>query len=152
MRRPLVVLLVEILVVSLIWLVAFVAIGGPIAGHVGHGGELVLAIALLVGACGAVAEVAYLIMERALGRPRLPRWFVVAAWTLVAAATVMTAWGITALPTGQLRVFFPEMIVLLIVSILPVSVVAYLASWPFRARRSDRTPDEKGKEYYGIWD
>jgi len=143
---------VQVLVVSLIWLVAFGAIGGVIGGHVGHGGELVLAIAWLFGACGVVAEIAYLIIENIWGRPRLPRWFVVAAWTLVAAITVMSAWGVTNLPASQLPVFFSELFVLSLVSILPVFVVAYFASWPFRARRSDRTTDQKGKEYYGIWD
>ena len=151
-------LFVQILVVSLIWLVAFFAIAAPIAGYVGHGGELVLAVALVFGACGVVAEVAYLIIERTLGRTRSPRWFVVAWWTLVAAFTVMTAWGIASLRADQLARFFSEIIVLLIVSILPVFVVAYLASWPFRARRSKRVTTSKlkdyyeGKDYYGIWD
>src|SRR5262245_46917142 len=84
MIRRLVLMFVEMLVVSLIRLAAFAAIGlalGNWAGGYGSAGLVFGAFAVV--AFGAMGEVVYLIVERTWGRPRWPRWFLVAAWTLV---------------------------------------------------------------------
>jgi len=140
MRRPLMLMFVEMLVVSLIWLVAFAAIGVALAFQIGHGGGEVANIALLFGAFGAVGEVAYLIVERTWGRPSVPRLLLVAAWTLVAPTITYSALEIARQHTDITSGVF----IVLSVSILPVFVVAllaYVASWPFRRQRKGFTTD-----------
>jgi hypothetical protein len=135
MRR----LFVEILVVPLIWLAAFAAIGIGLAILVGgHGSVEALEGALFIGAFGAVGEVAYSIIERAWRRPRLPRWFLVAAWTLVAPQIALLASEIHSQRTQSI---IEGHVLILIWSIGPVIVVAHIASWPFRGRRNDFTTD-----------
>ena len=56
MRRPLWRMFVEMLVVSLIWLFAFAAIGVSMGVQIGHMGDAVINFALLIGAFGAVGE------------------------------------------------------------------------------------------------
>ena len=141
MRRPLVLMFVEMLVVSLIWLVAFAAIGVALAFQIGgHGGGEVANIALFFGAFGAVGEVAYLIVERTWGRPNVPRLLLVAAWTLVAPTVTYSALEIARQHTNITTGVF----VVLSASILPVVVVAllaYVASWRFRRQRKGFTTD-----------
>src|SRR5690348_14973575 len=89
MRR----LFIEMLVAPPIWLVGCFAFGIALAIFAGgHGSAGALKGGLYLGATGAVGEVAYsivkcarpyLIIDRTWGRPRLPRWFLVASWTIV---------------------------------------------------------------------
>lgn len=150
MRRS---LAFEILVVSLIWLVAFWAIAIPLA-HLagGHGAIFVVYVALMFGVFGAVVEAAYSIIERVWKRPTSPRWLLVAAWTLVVPNMALLALALVAVALGNgfINIEAHEMVFLW--SIVPVFAVAYVASWPFRlADNSDLPVRWQGWLVLGIF-
>lgn len=150
---------VEILVVSLIWLVAFVAMGFAVLPWAIHQPGALMGVALMYAAIGAAGEATYLMAESMGWRPRLPRWFLVGAWTLGVSITIGTAAMAASAPRGIGIIEMATMaIMLLAMMIFPVFITAYIASWPFRHRRSKRVTTSKlkdyyeGKDYYGIWD
>ena len=122
---------VEILIVSVVWLGAFVAIGYALAiWFASHVSGFFLEIGLLFGAFGAVGEIGYLLVERNWGQMRIPRWLLVGAWTTIAPTIAYAAMEIARQHTGII-----EGVVLVVIGcVLPVFVTAYVASWPFRSR------------------
>ena len=139
MRR----LFFEILVAPLIWLAGCFAFGFAVAAwEHGHGSAGALQGGLFLGAIGAVGEVAYSIVVRACpyliidptwGRPRLPRWFCVAAWTVVATQIASLA---ADLQSQRTQSILEGQFLILLLSIVPTIVVAFLASWPIRRREA----------------
>ena len=140
MRR----LFVEMLVAPLIWLVGCFAFGVALqfwaGGHMMTG---VFAGGLYLGAIGALGEVAYSIVVRTCpyslidptwGSPRLPRWFLVAAWTLVATQIGLLASEIHSHKPPYEGHLLDWHLLILLVTIVPTIVVAYIASWPLRRR------------------
>jgi len=113
---------IQILASTCIWLGLFAAIGFTLAVvFASHASGFFFHVALIFGAFGAAGEVGCLFVERWWGRRNWPRWLLVGLGTLIAPTLAFAAMEINNQQTDIV-----ELVVLLMTwSVLPVFAVAY---------------------------
>jgi hypothetical protein len=113
---------IQILASTCIWLGLFAAIGFTLAVvFASHASGFFFHVALIFGAFGAAGEVGCLFVERWWGRRNWPRWLLVGLGTFIAPTLAFAAMEINNQQTDIV-----ELVVLLMTwSVLPVFAVAY---------------------------